>query len=175
MRKVSETRFDVAPDPETTIYGAIEALASAVMGFDETIAGDGIKIIAIRDWVMAETTYTPGASHGGTTAVDTFQGRQGVCRDYAHLVCALSRAAGIPARYTSVYGPDVDPPDFHAVAEVWLGDAWHLVDATGMGTPDRLIIIASGRDAGDVAFMETEHWADPLHHHVSVRRLSDSR
>lgn len=138
-----------------------------------TLSG-GAKVAAIRDWVTTELTYAPGASHGATTAVETFQNLQGVCRDYAHLVCALSRAAGIPARYTSVYGPDVTPADFHAVAEVWLNGAWHLVDATGMGAPDNLIIIASGRDAGDVAFMETENQADPIDQRVSVSRVTDT-
>lgn len=131
----------------------------------------GAKIAAIRDWVAAEITYRDGASNGATTATDTFAVREGVCRDFAHLVCTLARASGIPARYTSVYGPDVTPPNFHAVAEVYLSDAWHLIDATGMGTASDLVIIASGRDAADVAVLETAHWAQPIHQSVDVTRL----
>lgn len=113
----------------------------------------GWKILAMRDWLSSNLTYVPGASSGATTASDTFVRREGVCRDYAHLMAAFARAANIPARVVSVYAPHVDPPDFHAVVEVWLGDAWHLVDATGMAEPNEMVRIAVGRDATDVAFM----------------------
>ncbi len=119
----------------------------------------GALVVAIRDWVGTALSYVPGSSVSTTSAMETFISRQGVCRDYAHMVCALARAASIPARYVAAYGPDVVPPDFHAVAEVWLDGAWHLVDATGMSAPSALIVIGAGRDCGDVAFMETENEA----------------
>ena len=130
----------------------------------------GARIAGIVDWARSEITYVPGSSSATTSAVDSFVARRGVCRDYAHLVCSLARAGNIPARYTSVYGADVDPPDFHAVAEVWLEGAWHLVDATGMSHAGDMVVIGSGRDASDVAFMETEDWARPLWQKVDVRR-----
>ena len=72
----------------------------------------------------------------------------------------LARASAIPARYVSCYAPGVDPPDFHALAEVFLADptilcggAWHLVDATGMADPAETVKIGVGRDAADVSFM----------------------
>lgn len=130
----------------------------------------GAKIAAIARWIGAEIAYVPGSSDSATTAVDTFVARRGVCRDYAHLVCALARAANIPARYTSVYGLGVNPPDFHAVAQVWLGGEWHLIDATNMATPDGMVVIAAGRDAGDVAFMETEQWAQVSYQQIDVRQ-----
>ncbi len=130
----------------------------------------GAKIAAMRDWVNAEIAYVPGSSGAATGAIDTFISREGVCRDFAHLMCSLARAAGIPARYTSVYGLGVTPPDFHAVAQVWLADAWHLVDATGMSTADGLVVIAAGRDAGDVAFLETTQWAQLANQTVDVSR-----
>ncbi|SLN56911.1 Transglutaminase-like superfamily protein [Aquimixticola soesokkakensis] len=130
----------------------------------------GDKVAAILDWVRGHMAYVPGSSNAATTATDSFVARQGVCRDYTHLVCALARAANIPARYASVYGADVSPPDFHAVAEVWLEDAWHLVDATGMCQAQDLVVICVGRDAADVAFLETRDWAQPLTQTVSVTR-----
>ncbi len=113
----------------------------------------GWKILAMRDWLSSNLSYVSGSSSGSTTASDTFVRREGVCRDYAHLMAAFARAASIPARVVSVYAPHVDPPDFHAVVEVWLSDAWHLVDATGMAEPNEMARIAVGRDATDVAFM----------------------
>lgn len=131
----------------------------------------GARIAAILDWARSEIAYVPGSSTATTSAVDSFIARKGVCRDYAHLVCSLARAGNIPARYTSAYGAEVNPPDFHAVAEVWLEGAWHLVDATGMCRAADLVVIGSGRDASDVAFMETEDWACPLWQKVDVRRV----
>lgn len=65
----------------------------------------------------------------------------------------LVRAAGIPARIASVYALGVEPQDFHAVAEVFIGGEWHLVDATGMAQEEAMAKIGIGRDAADVAFL----------------------
>jgi transglutaminase-like putative cysteine protease len=113
----------------------------------------GARVAAMKDWIACHLTYEPRASSPDTTAVDTFVRRQGVCRDYAHVLVTLARAAAIPARLASVYAPGVKPPDFHAVAEVFLGGAWHLVDATGMAQEADMVKIGVGRDAADVAFL----------------------
>lgn len=126
--------------------------------FGETRGGRRVQ--AIRDWVAGHLSYVPGCSDSNTTALDSFVERRGICRDFAHLVVTLTRASAIPARYVSGYAPGVEPPDFHAVAEVFLADptvehggAWHLVDATGMADPADLVKIGVGRDAADVSFM----------------------
>ena len=113
----------------------------------------GALVAALRDWVGEALTYRSGTTSGQTTALMTFAERQGVCRDYAHLLTALARAGGVPARCVSAYAPGVDPPDFHAVCELWLDGAWHLVDATGMARADELVRVVVGRDATDIAFM----------------------
>jgi hypothetical protein len=118
----------------------------------------GARIAAIRDFVHDKLDYVPGSSDAETTALDTFVRRAGVCRDYAHMVIALARASNIPARLASVYAPGVNPPDFHAVAEVFLsgpngGGSWQMVDATGMATEHSMAKIGVGRDAADVAFL----------------------
>ena len=131
----------------------------------------GAKIIAMRDWIAAHLVYEAGASNSDTTAIDTFVDRKGICRDYAHLMIALARAADIPARIASVYAPRVTPPDFHAVAEVFLGGAWHLVDATGMAEAEEMIRIGIGRDAGDVAFLTAFGALEMNSQTVSVKAL----
>lgn len=116
------------------------------------VAG-GAKVIAMRDWIARHFAYVPGISDSETTALDTFVKRQGICRDYAHLMITFARAAGIPARIASVYALGVEPPDFHAVAEVFIGGEWHLIDATGMAKECDMAKIGIGRDAADVAFL----------------------
>lgn len=113
----------------------------------------GAKVAAMRDWIEASFAYVPGSSDGGTTALDTFVQREGVCRDFAHVLITLARGASIPARFASVYAPGVTPGDFHAVAEVFLGGSWHLVDATGMAPADTIARIGVGMDAAETAFL----------------------
>ena len=108
---------------------------------------------AIAAWVREHIAYESGSTTGDASAMTTFAERRGVCRDFAHLTVALCRAGGIPARCVSAYAPGVDPPDFHAVAELWLDGAWHLVDATGMSGCSDIVRVAVGRDATDIAFM----------------------
>ena len=126
---------------------------------------------ALTAWVADHLTYASGTSTGTTTALMTFAERRGVCRDYAHLLVALARAGGIPARCVSAYAPGVDPPDFHAVAELWIGGGWHLVDATRMASCSNLVRVAVGRDATDIAFMTVFGRATLNRQTVSVKRL----
>ncbi|WP_373487743.1 transglutaminase family protein, partial [Blastomonas sp.] len=46
----------------------------------------GARIAAMRDWIHEHFSYQPGSSDGSTTALDTFVTRQGVCRDFAHMM-----------------------------------------------------------------------------------------
>lgn len=113
----------------------------------------GACVLALRDWVASNFTYDIFSSDPGTTATDSFAAQRGVCRDYAHVLISLARALGIPARFVSVYAPGVTPQDFHAVVEVFLEGDWHLVDATGMATPEETVRICVGRDAADASFL----------------------
>jgi transglutaminase-like putative cysteine protease len=110
---------------------------------------------AVSSWVGAQLRYIPGSSRPTDGATETLLARQGVCRDYAHLVVALLRALDVPARLVAVYAPGLDPMDFHAVAEAYVEEAWHVVDATLLAPRSSLLRIATGRDAADTAFLTT--------------------
>lgn len=113
------------------------------------------RVVAVADWVHEHFAYVSGASRGTDGAVETLLAGRGVCRDYAHVVVALLRALGTPARLVSVFAPGLSPMDFHAVAEVWVEGAWHVVDATRLAPRQSLVRIATGRDAADTAFLTT--------------------
>lgn len=113
----------------------------------------GALAAALVAWVRGALDYSNALNNSGAGALHIFAERRGVCRDFAHLLVALARAAEIPARCVSAYAPGVDPPDFHAVAELWLDGGWHLVDATGMASCRDLARVAVGLDATDIAFM----------------------
>lgn len=153
--------------------------ATKFHSFVDTEFGDlsgGARIAAMQDWIAEHFTYQSGSSDATTTALDSFVTRHGVCRDYAHVMIVLARACSIPARFASVYAPDVTPQDFHAVAEVFLADpqgqggSWHLVDPTGMATAADMVKIGVGRDALDVAFLTAFGTVQLIEQTVAVTR-----
>ncbi|TAJ71403.1 MAG: transglutaminase family protein [Phenylobacterium sp.] len=113
----------------------------------------GDKVAAIIAWIGQHLDYRAGVSDAASTALDTFVDRAGVCRDFTHLAITLCRAADIPARAVSAYAWKLEPPDLHAVAEVYLGGRWRLVDPTGLAPVEGLVRVATGLDAADIAFM----------------------
>lgn len=110
------------------------------------------RVEAICDWIYNKIDYISGSSDSQTSAYDTAIERAGVCRDFAHLGIAFCRALGIPARFVSAYAWKLDPPDFHACFEAYLGDRWYIFDATRLAPTDGLVRIGMGQDAADTAF-----------------------
>jgi transglutaminase-like putative cysteine protease len=116
---------------------------------------EGVDLIAgVSSWVGTQLSYIPGSSRPTDGAVATLLAREGVCRDYAHLVVTMLRASGMPARLAAVYAPGLKPMDFHAVAEGYVDGGWHVVDATTLAPRQDMVRIATGRDAADTAFMD---------------------
>ena len=109
------------------------------------------KVVAIVDWIHNNVEYISGTTNSETSAYDTVTQRTGVCRDFAHLGIALSRALNIPARYFSGYAYQLQPPDFHACFECYIGGKWMVFDATRLAPLNGLVRIGTGRDAGDAA------------------------
>jgi transglutaminase-like putative cysteine protease len=108
---------------------------------------------AVIGWVHDKLTYVTGSSLPTDGAVRTFLGRQGVCRDFAHLSIALLRALNVPARMAAVYAPGLSPMEMHAVAEALVDGQWWVVDATRLAPRQSLLRVATGRDAADTAFL----------------------
>jgi len=133
----------------------------------------GARVAAMRDWIQGNLKYEAGTSNAATGAMDTYQSRHGVCRDFAHLMITMTRASAIPARFAAVYGLGVEPQDFHAVAEVFLDNTWYIVDATGMSTPDAMAKIGVGRDAADVSFLTSYGAAFLNSQSVQVTQITD--
>jgi transglutaminase-like putative cysteine protease len=109
-------------------------------------------------------TYDPEATDTSTTVDEVLSGRRGVCQDFAHLQIACLRALGLPARYVSGYlvtappagGPRLVGAD---ASHAWLSlrlpaSGWLDLDPTNDVVPsDRHIVVAYGRDFGDVTPM----------------------
>ena len=119
------------------------------------------KVSAINEWVHKNVSYKPGITNSSTSALDTLTERAGICRDFAHLAIALCRALSIPARYFTGYAYNLNPPDFHACFEAYIGGEWMFFDPTKLVPVNGLVKIGNGRDAADAAvasiFGKTNH------------------
>ena len=92
------------------------------------------RVKAISNFVHGHVTFGYKFGRPDKTASNVMDEKTGVCRDFAHLGVSLCRAMNIPARYVSGYLGDIGVEDsgfddFCAWFEVFLGGAWHTVDA----------------------------------------------
>jgi transglutaminase-like putative cysteine protease len=136
-------------------------------------AGDGVaRMMAILEWINRNVDYVSGVSNAETTAERTFVDRAGVCRDFTHLGITLARALGIPARAVSAYALELNPPDFHAIFEVYLENGWWLIDPTRLAPIEGIVRIGSGRDASDIAFLTSDKQCQVLRQTIEVSKAS---
>lgn len=105
----------------------------------------------VSDWIFGHISYVSGSSGETSSAVETMEQRQGVCRDFAHLAITFCRSMNVPARYATCYAYQLNPPDFHACFEVFIGGWWYIFDPTRLAPLNGLVRIATGRDAADAA------------------------
>jgi transglutaminase-like putative cysteine protease len=115
------------------------------------------RVQAICNWVNAKVAFGYHHARSSKTALDVFTERTGVCRDFQHLAVTFCRALNIPARYATGYLGDIGVPasgtpmDFSAWFEVYLDNRWWAFDARNNQPRIGRILMATGRDASDVA------------------------
>jgi transglutaminase-like putative cysteine protease len=131
---------------------------------------------AIRDWVHWKVRFDYAKARPTKTAMDVFTERVGVCRDFQHLAITLSRCLNIPARYVTGQLGDIripfsGPGDFSAWYQVWLGGRWWDMDARHNEPRLGRILMASGRDAADVAITTSYGVANLTHFFVESNEI----
>jgi transglutaminase-like putative cysteine protease len=104
--------------------------------------------------------YEPGATGAHSPIDHALEGGRGVCQDFAHIMIAICRDWGLPARYVSGYlfrnraedHDRSDPDATHAWVEIFLPSLrWVGVDPTNnIVAGERHIAVAVGRDYADV-------------------------
>lgn len=154
-RSVEENFFDFIVESKFVTQNVAiwrEAL-DAIGGPVTDLWADAVKI---GHHVYRSFSYDPDWTHVHTDAASALKDRRGVCQDYAHVMIALCRSQGIPARYVSGYffnGKTGDENEAsHAWMEVFLPHyGWKAWDPTHDREADtRYIKLASGRDYGDI-------------------------
>jgi len=128
---------------------ALELFGSAPPGWS--------RVQAVCDWVHTRVSFGYQYARPTKSALDVFTERFGVCRDFQHLAVTLCRALNIPARYATGYLGDIgvppspDPMDFSAWFEAYLEGRWWTFDARHNRPRIGRVLMATGRDASDVA------------------------
>jgi transglutaminase-like putative cysteine protease len=149
------------------------------------VEGGWEQVRAVCDWIHANVAYGKGST-SSTSGYEVYCERRGVCRDFAHLGVTLCRALNFPARYACGYLPDIGiepdptPMDFHAWFEVYIDGAWRTFDARHNRRRVGRVLVATGRDAVDVALStifgasrltHMRVWADQVNDRFELARL----
>jgi transglutaminase-like putative cysteine protease len=129
------------------------------------------RVQAICNWVHNKLAFNYQHARPTKTALDVYTERVGVCRDFQHLAITFCRALNIPARYATGYLGDIGVPvnlpmDFSAWFEVYFDGRWWTFDARNNRPRLGRILMATGRDASDVAMTTSFGRADLSHFFV---------
>jgi transglutaminase-like putative cysteine protease len=137
------------PTRLTAADAAIRRLAATMAGQDRLATAD-----RFCTYVHEAISYANGVTSIATTAAEALAGGRGVCQDAAHVMIALCRAVGLPARYVS--GHLLGEGGTHAWVEVIVADAAGaravaLDPCNGCRVSVDYLTVATGRDYTDVA------------------------
>lgn len=126
-----------------------------------TPTGDPLALLRRLSGALFERfEYVPGSTTISSTIEHILDTGRGVCQDYAHVMIAVARTWGIPARYVSGYvhdetaaGEGGGGTTSHAWVECRLpGPGWTGFDPTNATLADeRHVRVAVGRDYRDVS------------------------
>ncbi|WP_377887660.1 transglutaminase domain-containing protein [Alkalihalobacillus sp. R86527] len=116
-------------------------------------------VVQLNEHIYNTMTYVSGATNVLTTAEEVLHHRTGVCQDFTHLMLALCRYRGIPARYVSgyIYIGENSAYRGDAATHAWLevklpGLEWIGLDPTNnVIASEQHIRIAVGRDYSDIS------------------------
>ncbi|MES1980772.1 MAG: transglutaminase family protein [Pseudomonadota bacterium] len=109
-------------------------------------------LLALSHGVADAVAYLKNSTTVTTTALQAFENGAGVCQDQAHVMVAICRSLGYPARYVSGYFYAANEPDLasHAWCDVCLDVAtrrWVSIDVTHHCLIDqRHVRLAMGTD-----------------------------
>ena len=146
--------LETAPYREATRLTAADAkMCGIALELRGTYAGTLAFAARLNEWVYGALRYGFGATDTRTPAAAALAGGVGLCQDYAHIMVAMCRAAGVAARYVS--GHMLGEGGSHAWAEVLVpeGDAFavYAFDPTNRRRPGLdYLTVAVGRDYSDV-------------------------
>jgi transglutaminase-like putative cysteine protease len=146
-------------------YCEVDRLSGIACDLFGNVSPGWARVQAVCDWVHNHIAFDYQQARPTKTALDVHGEKVGVCRDYQHLAITFCRALNIPARYATGYLGDIGVPlrlpmDFSAWFEVYLENRWWAFDARNNQPRLGRILMATGRDASDVAITTSFGQAD---------------
>ncbi len=122
----------------------------------------GEALDELNEAVFREFKYESGSTDNSTLLATVWKQKRGVCQDFAHVMLAVLRAAGLPSRYVCGYIETDAPPGrrrlvgsvaTHAWVEVLVpGLTWVALDPTNhQWCGERHVAVSFGRDSRDAA------------------------
>ena len=115
--------------------------------------GVGELVLAVTRYIQERFQYAKDVTLASSPIDDLLSHGKGVCQDFTHLMIAVLRSFGVPARYVSGYVfREEKESQSHAWCEVWLPDlGWVGVDPTNdRVVNDSFVKVGIGRDFTDV-------------------------
>jgi transglutaminase-like putative cysteine protease len=158
---LTELAGDIATYLNGSRYCETDKLGTIAWSLFGHLLPETEMVQAICDFTHERLAFDYQRARSTRTAVEAYQERVGVCRDFTHLAITFCRCMNIPARYVNGYlgdigvPPDPAPMDFNAWFEVYLGGSWYTFDARHNTRRIGRIPIARGRDACDVPMIQT--------------------
>ena len=158
-------------------YCEVDRFSTIALELFAGVAPGWSRVQAVCDWVHQRVNFGYQYARPTKTALDVYTERFGVCRDFQHLAVTMCRALNIPARYVTGYLGDIGVPpsdtamDFSAWFEAYLEDRWWTFDARHNQARVGRVLMATGRDASDVA-ITTSFGATILKHFRVVTELA---
>ena len=142
-------------------YCETDKLSQTAWNLFGSLSPGWARVQAVCDFVHGHLKFGYQYARATRTAAEAYEERIGVCRDFSHLMIAFCRCLNIPARYVNGYlgdigvPPDPAPMDFSAWLEVFLENRWYTFDARHNVPRIGRIVVARGRDATDVALINS--------------------
>ena len=151
-----ENFFDFLTDSHFVSLEA-EVWREAIDALPHGVKDLWLDSLTIASHIYKLCEYVPRSTNANTRMIDALRAKRGVCQDFAHIMLAMCRSQGIPARYVSGYfyneNRALDENEAsHAWVEIFLpGYGWKGIDPTHDRLADeRYLKLAVGRDYADI-------------------------
>ncbi|MFH1780105.1 MAG: transglutaminase-like domain-containing protein [Candidatus Micrarchaeota archaeon] len=173
---------DYSRSPSKVVDASAFSGESDLVLFDSSISSTAASIVAgvgsdlektvlLTAWVHKYLTYDESFWGENKDSITVFNERKGVCVEYSHLLLALLRSQGIPARLVAGWVYSGEEWNTHAWVEAAVNGEWVPLDATfneAVLLDASHIAFAFGRDQDDIKGELTKGFSSERTESVSI-------
>lgn len=115
---------------QSAYIGITPEIRQKALELTEGIEGELEKAVALSEWVHDNVEYDSAYIAFSKSASDVYSERRGTCDEFSHLLIALLRAAGIPAKFSASFVYSGSDWGAHAFVEALVDSRWIPFDPT---------------------------------------------